>query len=344
MLPESRPRHRAEIPHHSLQNITRRRLFPTLLAAPLLAAKFKIEPSRISALTDEIGKTPAESLAFARQYKLSWVELRSIPGGGGDYAFLPEAEIRRTAGELTENALRVSFLNTGMLKFGLPGTEPARRRPETAEARKQRLAREGERFERRMEDLGRAIAAAHILGVDKVRVFTFSRIAEPESVFPRIAQILGDMAAVAAREKIHLLVENEGSCNVATCRELATLLEMVPSRWIGINWDALNGASRGEIPFPDGYKLLPKHRIGNVQIKGKSVMDTPDHLDWRAIIRTMSQQGYGGRFGLETHVFDGTLIQASHTSMREILRIVTELGDAGSRGASRGPLSLETSA
>ncbi len=167
--------------------------------------------------------------------------------------------------------------------------------------------------------------AAHLFGVDKVRVFTFSRVADPAVLLPRIAEILDEMAELAGRERIHLLVENETSCNVSTCSELAALMKLLPSKWIGINWDALNGAAYQEAPFPDGYRLLPKRRIGNVQIKGKSVMDTPERLDWQAIMEAMMHDGYRGRFGLETHVFDGTLIQASHTSMREIMRIVQAL-------------------
>ena len=69
-----------------------------------------------------------------------------------------------------------------------------------------------------------------------------------------------------------------------------------------------------------------KKRILNVQIKGKGVMDNPERLDWKSILQAMQRDGYPYQIGLETHIFDGTLIKASHTSIREILRIVGELG------------------
>ena len=119
----------------TLLGMTRREvLFASLASRPLLADNH-IGRSRISAITDEIGKTPAEAIAFARQYGLQWVELRGVPGGRQDYHHMPEAELRAFAKELGDNGLKVSFLNTAMLKFGLPGTEPVRRRQESAEAR-----------------------------------------------------------------------------------------------------------------------------------------------------------------------------------------------------------------
>ncbi|HWB98669.1 MAG TPA: TIM barrel protein, partial [Bryobacteraceae bacterium] len=202
--------------------MTRRQLLAAggFSVAPLWARR-RIDRSRISAITDEIGKTAADAISFARQYGLQWVELRSVPETRKDYSLLPEAEIRATAAALSANGLRVSFLNTGLLKFAWPDTEPLRRRPESAEARAARLASEKARFDRRMEDLKRTIANAHILGVSKIRVFTGSRVANPASLYPRIVDILGEMAFVAEKEKVHLLVENEGSCNIATSAELA---------------------------------------------------------------------------------------------------------------------------
>jgi L-ribulose-5-phosphate 3-epimerase len=304
---------------------TSRRQLLAAAAAPWLRAASRIDVSRLSAITDEIGKSPEESIAFAHQYGLTWVELRSIPGGGGEYAFLPEPEVKAAARQLRDAGLRVSFLNTSLLKFGLPGTEPVRRRPETPEARASRVAREKARFDARLTDLRKALQAAFVFDTDKVRVFTGLRVADPAALFPRVAAILDEMGDMAGKEGVQLLVENEPSCNVGGCAEVAAFLRLVSSKWIGINWDALNGAALKETPFPAGYSLLPKARIGNVQIKGKSLLDASQRLDWKAIMQAMMADGYRGHFGLETHVFDGTLIESSHASVREMLRIVREL-------------------
>ena len=292
-----------------------------LAAGPALAAR-RVDRGCVSAITDECANTPAEAIAFARQYGLKWLELRGVPGDKRSYESLPEAELRQAAREFAGNGIRISYLDASLLKSGLPGTEPVRRRPESEEARARRIKQEGERFERRMEDLARAIRAAKILGTDKIRIFTFSRVEEPSKLLPRIAGFLEPMVALAAREKVYLLVENEGSCNVATSAELAELMKLVPAKWLGINWDPLNGTPYQEIPFPDGYRLLPISRVGNVHIKGRSILDYPQRMDWKAIFAAFAQDGYRGCFGLETHIFGPQLIEMSHASMKEILRIV----------------------
>ncbi len=300
-----------------------RRSFLTLpLAAAPLAGKNRVDSGRISIITDECAKTPAEAVAFAHKFGLKWLELRSVPGGRGEYHLLPEGDLRSAANEFSGNGIRISFLNTSMLKYGLPGTEPVRRRPESAGQRAAREAAQQKRFDGRMEELRKAIRAAHILGADRIRIFAFSRVAEPEKLFPRVAEIIEPMVREAEKEKVKLLIENETSCNVGTCAELTGLVKLIPSKALGINWDAMNGTVFKETPFPDGYNLLPKKRIHNVQIKGRSLQKGPQWLDWAAIFRTMSKDGYNEQFGLETHIFDDKLIEHSHECMAEILRIV----------------------
>jgi sugar phosphate isomerase/epimerase len=305
-----------------IEMMTRRELLAGALAAvPLEAKTRRVDRSRISAITDEIARSPAGAIAFIKQYGLGLVELREVPGGGGAYEALPEADLRAAAREFASNRIRVSYFDAGLFKFSMPGTEPVRRTPESETARQKRLARDGERFERRMEHLERAIRAAKILGSDKVRIFAFSRVEDPIKLMPRIASVFEPMVKMAEKAKVRLLVENEASCNIATCAELAALMKLMPSKWIGINWDTLNGGSR-EKAFPDGYNLLPKNRIGNVHIKGRSVLDGPQKQDWATIFATMVKDGYRGSFGLETHIFGETQVQSSHASMKEILRIL----------------------
>jgi sugar phosphate isomerase/epimerase len=307
--------------------MTRRELLAAAGAAcalPLMA-KSHWDKSRISAITDEIGKTPDDSIAFAHKYGLTNVEIRNVPGGK-EYYTLPEAQIKADALRFQKEGLKVSFVNTGMLKFTLPGTEPVRRRPETPEAKEKRLANEKARWEKRMDDLHAAIRCAQIMGCDKVRVFTGTRVENPQSVFPKLAETIGgEMAAVAEKEKVYLLIENEGSQNVATAAELNEILKLIPSKWVGCNWDPHNAYPK-EPAYPEGYQALPLERVLNIQIKGKGIMPaSPEKEDWKAIMQALDKDGYKGKIGLETHIFDGTLIAAAHISMEEILRIVSEL-------------------
>ncbi len=306
--------------------MTRRELLAGTLTAAVLPAKTKIERSSISAISDEIGRTPQASIDFAKQYKLQFLELRDVPGAKGkEYSFLPEDEAKQAAADFERNGIRISFMNSSLLKFAWPGTEPVRKRQETDEARAKRMAAEAGRFDHRMDDLRTAIRNSQILGCGLLRIFTGSRVAEPEMLYPRIVDVIGEMRQVAEKESIHLLIENEASCNIGTSAELTALLKLIPSRWVAINWDSLNGLALHENPFPEGYQVLPKDRILNVQIKGKTVLDYPEKLDWKTIFHTLQADGYAGKIGLETHIFGDGQIQASHDSMREIMRMLQEL-------------------
>jgi L-ribulose-5-phosphate 3-epimerase len=303
--------------------MTRRQLLGMLAACGISKRGFAahIDRSWLSVITDEAARSPREAMEFAQRHGLRFVELRGVPGAKRHYAAMSEAELKEAAREFREHGIQVSFFNSGLLKTTLPGTEPVFRRPETPGARSKRIASHTALFDSRLSDLRTNVRAAQILGADKIRVFGFLRTKEPLALIPRVAEILGEMAEIARGEGVQLLVENETACNVATSAELAALMRLMP-RSAGINWDPYNGKHFGENPFPDGYRLLPKDRIGNVQIKGKSVLFPDELMDWPTIFRTMAADGYRGKFGLETHIFDEHLIQHSHDAMAKLTAMV----------------------
>ncbi len=313
--------------------MNRRQLLRTAAAVPLifvprLLAKNRIDRSRISAITDEIGMTTGESIDFAHTYGLKWVEVREIREKKKEVGLAPEADVKELASALGGANLKVSFMNTSLLKFTWPGMEPARPpRNDTPEKKEKRIATEKERFDRRMEDLAKALDAAKILGCDKVRVFTGTRTADPLSTYPRIVEVFTPMVEEAAKHKIHLLVENEASQNVATSADLGVLVPMLKSPWFGYNWDPNNAHTAKEVPFPDGYRKLPIDRMMNAQAKARDLLpDFPaDNIPWHDVMEAMQKDGYKGHIGLETHIFDGTLIPKANLSMKEILRIVDSL-------------------
>src|SRR5476649_2097893 len=127
--------------------MTRRELLAAGAAcASTLWARNRIDKSRISAITDEIGLTTDDSIAFAHKYGLQNVEIRNPPknepNGKKEYFALTEPEIKADAMRFAREGLKVSFVNTSLLKFAWPGSEPARKRVETPEARERRLAGE----------------------------------------------------------------------------------------------------------------------------------------------------------------------------------------------------------
>jgi L-ribulose-5-phosphate 3-epimerase len=294
-------------------------------AIPASAAPRRIDSSRVSAITDEVARTPADAIKFAHEFGLQWLSLRDTPSEPGPgripYYSMEPAKLQQLMAEFKEAGIKISFLDTPFLKFDLPGTSPKRTRPEQPAAKEARVAKNQALFDRRMEDLRLGIRASHAFHCPMLRIFTFTRIPEPESIFPRIADIIGELAAAAQKEGIRLLIENEASQNAGTSAETAKLLKLLPAN-VGVNWDSLNGLPLGEKPFPDGYDSLPKDRIWNVHVKGKSLLDYPEHQDWPAILNALQRDGFTGRLELETHVFGDGQMAASHASMKEILRLL----------------------
>jgi sugar phosphate isomerase/epimerase len=297
-------------------------------AVPSAAAPRRLDSSRVSAITDEIAHSPAEAIEFAHKFGMQWLSLRDVPSTEAkknSYHSLEPPMLQQAKAEFKDAGIGISFLDTPFLKFTLPGTEPKRSRPEEPAAKEKRLAREKTEFDNRLADLRLGIRACHAFDCSQIRIFTFTRVAEPESLFPRIAEIIGELSAVAEKEGVRLLIENEASQNAGTSAETAKLIKLLP-RNVGINWDSLNGLALGEKPYPDGYESLPKDRNWNVHVKGKSLLDYPEHQDWPAILSALERDGFTGRLELETHIFGDQQVAASHASMKEIMRLLTQNG------------------
>jgi len=305
-------------------------LAATLAAAiPAPAAPKRIDRSRVSAITDEISRSPADAIQFAHDFGMQWLSLRDTPAPPGPgripYYSMEPAKLQQVVGEFKDAGIKISFLDTPFLKFDLPGTAPKRSRPEEPAAKEARIARSQKLFDNRMEDLRLGIRASQAFNCPMLRIFTFNRVEEPESVFPRVAEVISELATVAEKEGIRLLIENEASQNAGTSAETAKLLKLLP-RNVGVNWDSLNGLPLGEKPFPDGYESIPKDRMWNVHVKGKSLLDYPEHQDWPAILTALEHDGFTGRLELETHIFGDGQVAASHASMKEIMRLLNAKG------------------
>jgi sugar phosphate isomerase/epimerase len=100
------------------------------------------------------------------------------------------------------------------------------------------------------------------------------------------------------------------SCNTATGTEAAKVLAAVRTPHLMLNWDPGNASERGEIPYPNGYDLLPKDRIGHCHCKDS--VKKPDGkytwapmgggmIDWVGQFKALKRDGYHFAVSLETH-------------------------------------------
>jgi len=124
------------------------------------------------------------------------------------------------------------------------------------------------------------------------------------------------MALESEKQKVTLLLENDPATNAADCAELAAIMKLVPSKWVGINWR----------PAPDGYALLPKKRILNVRVPAASLVPgKAEKINWKAILLALDKDGYAGRITLETGLTGSPSIAMARDSLDELMHIVREV-------------------
>lgn len=303
-----------------------RRRFLELAAAMPALAFGRLRRSQLTIIADEAADSIDGWIAFAKQYRLEWLEMRAMRQDGASRMMdsVPAQELKPIAKRLSDAGIRVSFLNSTLLKYELPGTAAVRRE----EFYDNLHARQGLTpeilYRTRNDRLRRALEAAHALGTTKLRTFSFWRIDDPRKIFPRLVDVIGEMGRIAESEGGEILVETEMSTNIATTGEIRDLLAKLPSKAIGINWDPQNSLSLEPDVFPAGYERLPQKRIRNVQLKAEGLVgDKP--IDWAGIFARMGRDGYDGLFGLETHHGRGPEnYRMSHICMKRMLRLAGE--------------------
>jgi L-ribulose-5-phosphate 3-epimerase len=209
---------------------------------------------KLGAISDGFSQDFEEALKIIGSYGLNWVEIRKVFGVYNTEATAPQ--IARLKEALDKYNFRVSVIDSALYKCTLPGTAPPR------------AEKDAYPYAEQMELLKRACDRAHALGAEKIRGFTFWRVADPAKISQRIADELSKAAELAHRAGMRLVIENEESCNAATGHELASILKLAPAVNLGVNWDVGNGYSRGEVSFPDGYGALDKTRIWHMHLKG----------------------------------------------------------------------------
>lgn len=272
-----------------------------LLDRSLPAGTFSY-PWKLGVITDEVDRNLSRVLKdFYPRYHLHWAEIRNLDLDGKNryvYNSATPAELKQIRRQLDDAGVKLSVLDTGIYKIALPGTEPL------AENSNDLNRVQGE-YARQLDDLNRAAEAAHTLGTNRLRIFTYKRVANPDAIFNRIVDDLHKAIAVAKRQNVILLVENEFDCNVATGAETARLFRTIPDRTLLHNWDPGNCYMAGEQPFPQAWDQLDHSRIAHMHLKdakGKTWMPIGSgNIDFRGQFRALKKMKYSGTLSLETH-------------------------------------------
>ncbi|GAC1662218.1 MAG: hypothetical protein NVS9B4_15610 [Candidatus Acidiferrum sp.] len=261
-------------------------------------------PFRIAVINDEISQDFGRACEVAsREFGMDWIELRGM--WNKNLLHLDAKEIEEARRILEKNKLRVTDIGSPLFKVDWPGAPKSKYSPKGDQFNADFT------FDQQEEVLERSIELAKAFHTDRVRCFDFWRLDDQAPYREAINEKLRNAAKIAATKNVILVLENEGDCNTATAAEAAQVLGAVPSANLMLNWDPGNAATRQDKPYPDGYNLLPKNRIGHCHCKDavkKADGKTYEWaamgrgiIDWAGQFRALKRDGYHFAVSLETH-------------------------------------------
>ncbi|MGA2675142.1 MAG: sugar phosphate isomerase/epimerase family protein [Terracidiphilus sp.] len=287
-------------------------------------------PFRLSVINDEISQDFDHACSVAaNDFGLEWIELRSM--WNKNVSDLDSAEVEKARQILEKYKLRVTDIASPVFKTDWPGAPQSKESP-----RRDQFHAD---FDFKQQDalLDRCIALAKAFQTDRIRCFDFWRLEDQKPYREAINRKLAEAARTCAKSGMILLLENEMECNTATGEEAAETLKGVTEPNFMLNWDPANaGTFAGNTPYPNGYNLLPKNRIGHCH--SKDVIRKPDGkwewaavgagiIDWVGQFRALQRDGYHYAVSLETHWHGaGTPEASSRISMKGLKEALAKAG------------------
>jgi sugar phosphate isomerase/epimerase len=261
-------------------------------------------PFRVAVITDEISQDFEHACyVAAREFGMQWVEIRGL--WDKNLMNLTASEIAQAQSIIKKFQLRVTDIASPLFKVDWPGAPVSKYSPKRDQFHADFT------YEQQDEVLEKCIDAAQAFQTDRIRGFDFWRLEDQSPYRAAINAKLRDAAAKLAKHNLNFVLENEFACNTATGAEAAKTVAAVTASNFLLNWDPGNAAARGEIPYPNGWNLLPKGRIGHCHCKDILLKSDAQGFQWMPVgkgtIDWIGQFGAlktsGYRFGvsLETH-------------------------------------------
>jgi sugar phosphate isomerase/epimerase len=306
--------------------ITRREFLSGVGAAGALAVASRAAhsasscPFRLSVINDEISPDFDHACSVAaNDFGLQWIELRSM--WNKTVTDLNADEVERSRQILEKYKLRVTDIASPLFKVHWPGAPVSKEGP-----RRDAAAIDAD-FKKQSDVLERCIDLCQAFQTDRIRCFDFWRLEDQKPYRAAINDKLREAARTCAKHNLILLLENEMACNTGSGKDAAETLAAIREPNFMLNWDPGNSATfPGDTPYPDDYKLLPKHRIGHCHCK--DTIRKPDGkwewapvgggiIDWVGQFRAFERDGYHYAVSLETHWHGGKPEPGSNMTVGE---------------------------
>ena len=308
--------------------LSRRDVLKGAAAAGALASFGAGEPDpahgfRLGIITDEISQNLEECLAFLSSYKLHWCELREV--WGKNLMIAPQEDLDQAKKLLADSSIQVSDIGSPIFKWNIPGVA-------TKANEKHDYALGNFTEEDADKTLEKSFQLARFFGTNKVRIFSYWRVPDPEKVYPQVRDRLAKAARLAQQNDILLVLENEYECNVGTGKELGRILRDVNSPHLRGVWDPGNAVMLNETPFPDGYEavkgLFPHMHIKDARKNANGRIGWAPvgggFIDFKGQFAALHKENYSGTMSLETHYRrpDGNKVESTRESLEGLFKVI----------------------
>lgn len=168
--------------------------------------------------------------------------------------------------------------------------------------------------QKQMELLERCAKLAHTFDTRLLRVFSFWRkCALTPEVEVEIAEAFEGPIALAERENLTLILENEHACMIGSGLETKQFMSHIHSPNFRVCWDPGNAFALGENAYPDGYEAV-KDYIAHIHVKDARRVIGPSggyeavwtvigegEIDYASQFAALKSDHYNGWISLETH-------------------------------------------
>ena len=159
-----------------------------------------------------------------------------------------------------------------------------------------------------MEKLEQVISISKILGTKYIRVFSFfiPHGENPADYRDEVMSRLSKMVAIAEKEGVILLHENEKEIYGDVAERCLDIFETIKSPALGCVFDPANFVQCGQAVYPEAYEMLSPY-ITYMHIKDAKEDGTVVPAGYGLggvdnILKKLSNKGYNGYLSLEPHL------------------------------------------
>ena len=248
-------------------------------SASLLPRRF-----RIGVITDEASQNIGEAAAFAANFGLDALELRSV-NGRGPFAWT-EADVAEIKAAAAAHRLEIAAISSPLFKCRISDEKA---------------------MEENIEGFIKCIAHCRELGCNLIRGFDFWKEGAPLEA--RVAKF-APIVKLCEENQVYCVLENEPATHSATPALVLELVKAIGSPWVKMLFDPGNipFAVENASPYPDDYELV-RNDVAHIHIKdavreagkGRAVCIGTGLVDYPGLLAALIRDGYEGYMCLETH-------------------------------------------